>query len=173
MSKSKPSSAIFMEDTPEAVNEKIKNSFCPEKKIANNPCFDYLKHIVLQKLDTFVVERPEKFGGKKFINFFKKVFLKWIAYKNFQNNRVYNTYEEIVEDFESGKLHPGDLKPALAKALNQIIQPVQQHFVINPHAKEVIKITKKINYLFNFFKFKLLEKVRGYMAELHKPTQEK
>ena len=33
MSKSNPDSAIFMEDTPEDVNRKIKKAFCPEKII--------------------------------------------------------------------------------------------------------------------------------------------
>lgn len=30
--------------------------------------------------------------------------------------------EELIADYESGNLHPGDLKPALAKAINQILQ---------------------------------------------------
>jgi len=34
------------------------------------------------------------------------------------------TYEELCADYESGALHPGDLKPALAKHLNAILQPV-------------------------------------------------
>jgi len=33
MSKSDPDSAIFMEDTIEDVNRKIKKSFCPEKVV--------------------------------------------------------------------------------------------------------------------------------------------
>ena len=31
---------------------------------------------------------------------------------------------DLVADYESGALHPADLKPALAKQLNQILQPV-------------------------------------------------
>lgn len=30
--------------------------------------------------------------------------------------------EELIVDYESGALHPGDLKPALSKSLNQILQ---------------------------------------------------
>ena len=44
--------------------------------------------------------------------------------------RSYTTYEELCEDYASGALHPGDLKPALAKHLNQILQVrrgVKQH----------------------------------------------
>lgn len=32
--------------------------------------------------------------------------------------RVYNSFEELASDFEEGLLHPGDLKPAVAKVLN-------------------------------------------------------
>lgn len=37
-------------------------------------------------------------------------------------SRIYNSMEELVSDYESGALHPGDLKPSLSKALNQILQ---------------------------------------------------
>lgn len=36
--------------------------------------------------------------------------------------RTYNSFEELVSDYEGGELHPGDLKPSLAKALNKILQ---------------------------------------------------
>lgn len=38
--------------------------------------------------------------------------------------RSYSTFEELTADYESGALHPADLKPALAKHLNAILQPV-------------------------------------------------
>lgn len=38
--------------------------------------------------------------------------------------RTYLTYEELCADYESGALHPADLKPALAKHINTILQPV-------------------------------------------------
>jgi tyrosyl-tRNA synthetase len=64
MSKSDAESAIFMEDTREDIQRKINNAFCPKvspggggKKADNelrlvdddleNPCLDYVKHIVL------------------------------------------------------------------------------------------------------------------------------
>jgi tyrosyl-tRNA synthetase len=42
--------------------------------------------------------------------------------------RVYNSYEELVEDFTKGALHPNDLKPAVAKVINELIEPVRKHF---------------------------------------------
>jgi hypothetical protein len=37
-------------------------------------------------------------------------------------NRTYVTMEELLADYISGALHPGDVKPALTKAINQILQ---------------------------------------------------
>jgi len=30
--------------------------------------------------------------------------------------------DELISDYESGALHPADVKPALAKAINEILQ---------------------------------------------------
>ena len=52
--------------------------------------------------------------------------------------REYTTYEELAADYGSGALHPGDLKPALAKALNAILQPVRDHFASDERAKKLL-----------------------------------
>jgi len=49
----------------------------------------------------------------------------------------------LVEDFSSGNLHPGDLKPALAKAINKIIQPVRDHFNNDPEARKLFEQVKE------------------------------
>lgn len=36
--------------------------------------------------------------------------------------RTFTTFEELVADYATGVLHPGDLKPALSKALNKILE---------------------------------------------------
>jgi len=120
MSKSDPDSAIFMEDSEADVNAKITKSFCPPGEIKDNPCFDYLKHLVFQKLDSITITRKEEFGG----------------------NKVYTKYEDVVADYTSGNLHPGDLKPALAKAINELIKPVRDHFEKDEKAKALLKQVK-------------------------------
>lgn len=45
---------------------------------------------------------------------------------------VYKSYEDLAHDFSEGKLHPNDLKPAVAKVLNELIEPVRKHFETNP-----------------------------------------
>ncbi len=57
-------------------------------------------------------------------------------------SRSYTSYEELTADYESGALHPSDLKPALVKQLNAILQPVRDHFEQNAEAKALLKQVK-------------------------------
>ncbi|CAK9177272.1 unnamed protein product [Ilex paraguariensis] len=120
MSKSDPSSSIFMEDEEADVNLKIKKAYCPPKVIEGNPCLEYIKYIVLPWFHEFTVERNADNGGEK----------------------TFQSFEELAADYESGELHPGDLKPALSKALNKILQPVRDHFKNDANAKELLKRVK-------------------------------
>lgn len=120
MSKSDPSSSIFMEDEEAEVNVKIKKAYCPPKIVEGNPCLEYIKYIIFPWFNEFRVERNADNGGDK----------------------TYKDFEELVSDYESGGLHPGDLKPALSKALNKILQPVRDHFNKDAKAKDLLKRVK-------------------------------
>ncbi|PSR96477.1 Tyrosine--tRNA ligase like [Actinidia chinensis var. chinensis] len=100
MSKSDPSSSIFMEDEEAEVNLKIKKAYCPPMIVAGNPCLEYIKFIIFPWFHEFKVERNADNGGEK----------------------TFSCFEELVADYESGNLHPADLKPALSKAINKILQ---------------------------------------------------
>jgi tyrosyl-tRNA synthetase len=121
MSKSDPSSAIFMEDTEQEVNSKIKGAFCPENIVDGNPVLEYLKYIIFPAILTIEVKRTEANGG----------------------NKRYDNYDDLEKDFSSGGLHPGDLKPAVSQAINQILKPVRDHFKNNPEAKQILALVKK------------------------------
>uniref|UniRef100_A0A0E0LR81 tyrosine--tRNA ligase n=1 Tax=Oryza punctata TaxID=4537 RepID=A0A0E0LR81_ORYPU len=120
MSKSDPSSAIFMEDDEAQVNLKIKQAFCPPKIVDGNPCLEYIKYIVFPWFETFEVVRKEENGG----------------------NKTFANMNELIADYESGALHPADVKPALAKAINQILQPIRDHFKNNSEAKVLLNTVK-------------------------------
>ena len=121
MSKSDPDSAIFMEDSADDVRRKIKKGYAEPCVVEKNPILDYCKHIVFGKFDTFEVKRSGKNGG----------------------NKVYKSYEEVENDYKSGALHPGDLKPSLADAINEMIEPVRQHFKNDKRAKKLLAQVKK------------------------------
>ena len=97
MSKSDPDSAIFMEDTRETVEAKIKKSFCAPQIVEENPILDYCRHIIMPALGVLKISRKD--GGSK----------------------TYTTYAELEADFVSGECHPGDLKPAVAGAINDLL----------------------------------------------------
>jgi len=51
----------------------------------------------------------------------------------------YKNYEDLEKDFVDKKLHPMDLKTAVADYVNQLLEPVRQHFKTNKKAKELLK----------------------------------
>ena len=121
MSKSNPDSAIFMEDSIEDVNRKIKKAFCPPQVVEGNPCLIYLQMLVFPFNGSFEVLRKESNGG----------------------DIKFSSYEELEAAYKDGSLHPGDLKPSLAAAINAMIEPVRNHFKTNEDAKKLLATIKR------------------------------
>lgn len=122
MSSSDPTTAIFMDDLENEVTTKVKKAFCAEKNIENNPVLELVKFILLPFNGSFEVARDDKNGG----------------------NKVYTAFEQIEADFKDGSLHPSDLKPAVSKALNVIMNPVREHFKKNQQMKQLAEAVKKL-----------------------------
>ncbi|RLF80958.1 tyrosine--tRNA ligase [Thermococci archaeon] len=124
MSKSKPYSAVFIHDTPEEIRQKLRKAFCPAKEINYNPVLDWAEHIIFREEPTeFTIHRPAKFGG----------------------DVTYTTFEELKRDFAEGKLHPLDLKNAVAEYLIELLKPIREYFEKHPEPLELmreIKITR-------------------------------
>eukprot|EP00271_Cylindrocystis_brebissonii_P012949 TRINITY_DN32468_c0_g1_i1.p1 TRINITY_DN32468_c0_g1~~TRINITY_DN32468_c0_g1_i1.p1 ORF type:complete len:428 (+),score=88.56 TRINITY_DN32468_c0_g1_i1:94-1284(+) len=120
MSKSDPDSAIFMEDEEADVNKKIKKAFCPPGVVEKNPCIAYCEYIILPSFGSILIERKPENGG----------------------DRDYATIEELKSDYTELKLHPADLKLAVSKALNRLLQPVRDHFKNNAEAKKLLAQVK-------------------------------
>jgi tyrosyl-tRNA synthetase len=106
MSKSNPDSAIFMTDSPAEVERKIMNAYCPAKQVDENPIIEYCKYLIFERQPELIVERPSKFGGE-------------LRLKGF---------DELAAAYAAGKLHPQDLKKAVAAVLNELLEPVRKHF---------------------------------------------
>lgn len=122
MSKSIPASAIYMTDEEPEIRKKIKNAFCPEGVAEFNPLLDWAKYLIFINNESFLnIERPEKFGG----------------------NLTYNNYKEMEKDFVEKKLHPMDLKNAMANKLIEILAPAMKHFA-NPKMKKMKEDMEKL-----------------------------
>lgn len=118
MSKSKPESSIFIHDPPELLREKIIKAFCPPKSkftiktregrevTIENPVLVYVREIVFRALNRFeVVGRREE---------------------------TYFSFEDLVKDYDEGRIHPLDLKESLSLHLNEILKPIREHFESGP-----------------------------------------
>ena len=105
MSKRDPDSAIFMEDSESQVKKKIKKAFCPPQVIEKNPIIDYIRHCVFPYFGAFTVSRQDE-----------------------GDELSYEDPDSFEAAYTEGLLHPGDVKGALIDALNQILQPVREHF---------------------------------------------
>ncbi|MFZ5955174.1 MAG: tyrosine--tRNA ligase [Nanoarchaeota archaeon] len=121
MSKSKPETAIFMTDTREDIFRKFKNAYCPEAKEEDNPVLEYLKYIIFEKCEKFIIRRDSKFGGD-------------IETKN---------YPELRDLYLNKKIHPMDLKTSVADEIDKLIKPIREHFEKNKKAKELFESVKK------------------------------
>jgi tyrosyl-tRNA synthetase len=108
-----PRWAVFMEDSEHAIGRTMRKAFCPPGSVEGNPCLEYIQHIILPWFGKFEVVRGDEDGG----------------------NKTFVSMEEFAADYKSGALHPPDVKQALERALNMMLQPVRDHFRNKAEAK--------------------------------------
>jgi tyrosyl-tRNA synthetase len=94
---------ISVRDSAEVVEKKILKAYCPARDVDNNPIIQIALYHIFPRFNELKVERDLKYGG----------------------DVTYETPERLIEDFKSGSLHPLDLKKAVAKYLNKIIENVR------------------------------------------------
>ena len=124
MSKSKPDSGIFVTDTAPQVKKKIRKAYCVPGDIKTNPILDYTKHIIFPYLNDI---------GKEFE-----------VTRKHEADISFSTYEELETCYEKGDLHPADLKPAVTREINKLLDPIRSHFETNEYAKGLLDEVKKI-----------------------------
>lgn len=118
MSKSDPDSAIFMEDSKEEVERKIKKAVCPPNCLSDNPVWDYVKSIIWEANGYFFLKRRDG------------------------DDVRYTDLELLGKDYVDGKIHFGDLKMSVAAHINELIEPVRKHFEEDPYAKKLLELVR-------------------------------
>lgn len=122
MSKSKPESTILIHDSPEDIRRKIRKAYCPPKIVEFNPIIEIAKYILFtQQNFTLIIKRPQKYGGV-------------IEVQN---------YNELEKLYKEGKIHPLDLKNAIADALINYLKPVRLYFEKKKEARELLNTMLK------------------------------
>lgn len=125
MSKSNPDSAIFMDDSEQDVNRKIKKAFCRPGDIETNPILEYFKYIV------FEIENEP-------VQIFR------IGYETkVEQLEEYKTFPELEEAFSTEYIYPNDLKKALKFYLNKYLEPVRTYFTENKEASKLSAEVKR------------------------------
>lgn len=119
MSKSKPNSAVFIHDSEEEIKNKIKKAYCPPAVVDFNPIINWVKTLIFWGEDegNFEIKRDEKFGG----------------------NLVYKSFSVFVNDYKSEKIHPMDLKNAVAEWLIVKLEPARKFFEETENQKNLEK----------------------------------
>lgn len=119
MSASDPNSKVDILDSAKQVQTKLNKGHCIAGEIDNNFFLDFSKIVIFPWLydqkKTFVIERPEKFGGQI----------------------RYESYEDLEQAFAEEQLHPLDLKMGVAGYINELLCRIQEDF------EEIEKITQQ------------------------------
>ncbi|MBI2655517.1 tyrosine--tRNA ligase [Candidatus Woesearchaeota archaeon] len=121
MSKSRPDTAIFMNDSEEDIKRKISKAYCPAKITEENPLLDYSKYIIFEKFNVMEIKRQEKFGG----------------------DLVIENYAELEKLYGEGKIHPMDLKNAASHYINEAVRPVRDAFHKDQKLKHLLETIRK------------------------------
>jgi tyrosyl-tRNA synthetase len=107
MSKSKPSSAIFIHDGPDEIAAKVRKAFCPPGVVEFNPVLDWTRQLLFGVFDEPLrVPRSEQHGGPV----------------------TFDAYEELEAAYRRERLHPMDLKGAVTDRLVEVLEPARRHF---------------------------------------------
>lgn len=126
MSSSEPDTKVDLLDDPATVTRKIQKAFCEEGNIERNGILPFVKNVLFPVLKarpigvsarrTFVIERPEKYGG----------------------NVEFASYGSLESAFADRSIHPGDLKAATSKYINLLLHPIRRKFSEPENARLVM-----------------------------------
>ncbi len=106
MSASIPESHIKVYESEDSIRRKINDAFCPAGIAAGNPILQIAKYMIFPLHNKLRVERDKEFGGD-------------IEFKD---------YTELEKYFVEKRLHPKDLKNAVANLIIKTFTKVRDHF---------------------------------------------
>ena len=139
MSKSNPMSAIFMEDDRATIEAKLMAAFCPAKVVQDNPCLDYLKHMVFLLRDTLsfdtVTVGADQAGGEQASDHGTEA----TTVESTPEKKTYTSYEAFEVDYVAGLITPEAVKAVLLKVIDATIAPVRVHFASTPELQQLLQ----------------------------------
>lgn len=111
MSSSIKGSKIDLIDDEKAVQQKLRDAYCPEGEVEGNGVLAFAKHVIFvlksDRGEELIITRPEKFGG----------------------DISFSTYADLEAAYAAKKVHPMDLKSAVAREVSNLLAPIRSRFV--------------------------------------------
>ncbi len=109
MSSSVPESNIKIYDSEESIRKKILNGYCPEGVVEDNFIIQLVNFFIIPNDGKFHIERDSKFGGDLDID----------------------SSDELTKLYKEKKIHPLDLKNAVANNLINRFKDAREYFERN------------------------------------------
>ena len=109
MSKSDPSGAILLHDSPEKLRKKMRKAYLDVEK-DDSPIYEMLQYIVLPEQGQITVTPKPEYGDPS----------------------TYESLDGFISAVQSGAIHPLDAKFAVADALSSGLEGLRAHFESNP-----------------------------------------
>lgn len=115
MSKSDPSSAVFIDDDPDTIRKKVRKAFCPPGEASYNPVLNWWKTLVFaETTEPVIIDRTPENGGQV----------------------AFSTYQELEAAYLDERLHPLDAKDALAAYLIDRLAPAREYLASSPRFQD-------------------------------------
>jgi len=108
MSKSDPSGAILLHDTPEKLRKKMRKAYLDVEK-DDSPIYELLEHIILPEQGKITVTPNPEYGEPS----------------------TYDSLENFISAVQDGTVHPLDAKFAVADAISAGLETLRVHFEVN------------------------------------------
>tara|TARA_Y100000766_G_C18881327_1_gene593581 strand:+ start:768 stop:1832 length:1065 start_codon:yes stop_codon:yes gene_type:complete len=109
MSKSDPSGAILLHDTPEKMRKKMRKAYLDVEQ-DDSPIYELLQHIILPEQGHITVTPKPEYGDPS----------------------TYDSLDGFIAAVKSGAIHPLDAKFAVADAISAGLESMRNHFQANP-----------------------------------------
>ncbi|MAK04523.1 MAG: tyrosine--tRNA ligase [Euryarchaeota archaeon] len=116
MSKSNPSGAILLHDSPEKLRKKMRKAYLDPTE-RNSPIYELVEHIILPEFGKITVTPKPEFG----------------------NPSVYSTLDSFIDAVCNETIHPIDAKFAVADAISELLNPIHQYFEANPELLQKVE----------------------------------
>jgi len=116
MSKSNPSGAILLHDSPEKLRKKMRKAYLDTSN-RNSPIYELIEHIILPEFGEITVTPKPEFGEPS----------------------SYSTLEGFIDAVCNDSIHPLDAKFAVADAISKLLIPIHEYFDNKPELLQKVE----------------------------------